>query len=910
QIDNRITNDGYDSNKADVIYRIPPYPSKTLSSKSTRENFLKLICKDDNTPLKKKEIEKQVNDMLNSDMIEPSCTPYLSIINLVKEKNNEWRFVVDFRAINKIIQPQSHHIPRIDSILDKASGKLFYTSLDLKNSFHQLTLDKNSRYLTGFPTYIGIFQYKRIPMGLVGSPDFFNHIMEKLFSDSNNFVYLDDVLLTNDDIDSHIFNVQFSLSKAYNLGLKFSLSKCLFFQHSLKYLGFIICHDGVKPNPAKTKALTKKAILKNEKELRLFLGTANYYRKHIPSYSKIASILYDTINNFLWTDKHTAAFEKLKKAISAACTLSPPDPTKQYTIMIDASIQGIGAALMQDDRPIAFASRTLKRSEAMYAPVQLEALGLVYALKQFSPYIYGKRSVVLTDQNSLLSLMTKKDVSNILDRYKNYIMGFDLDIKYIKGADNTIVDYLSRQIFNINLTSTYDKFDDIFPKVSSYLQYPFKIDNFVNYLTDKEKDSYLDGKITIRGKTRIYVPQKIRFMVLTLWYEHPLLGRHTAFDKGAPKFKDIFHWPAIDNDIKRIWSSCNTCLTNTNKHTGPLQASVHDKRIPIPPHPWHTLSIDHLTISENNYILVVIDEFSKFVSLYHTTNMGTNTTISHLQKLFFLLGFPHTLKSDNSPTFIADNFKHFCHTYNNNHYLVSPYNYQGNAIVKRFNRTIRESLCIYNDRDINDIIFFTQYAHNFSYTTNQEGRHDLLQFIKSKITLSESDNDKTSSTLIPLPKDTVVYKKLVSAHKNDAHYSGPYKIIEHIHGDTYLISKITQSNRATGPTEKCNARLFKLAPRALQPSTLPFDIIQAYTDNAQDDNTTMDIKLTLNIAIPTLDSPTLNLQSLPNPRLPRKRGRPKKNSVQPKNISNTKIVSFENNANRKSRGRPRKDKLD
>lgn len=561
--------------------------------------------------------------------------------------------------------------------------------------------------------------------------------------------------------------------------------------------------------------------------------------------------------------------------------------------------------------------------------------------------------------------MTKKDVSNILDRYKNYIMGFDLDIKYIKGTDNTIADYLSRQIFNINLTSTYENFSDIFPKVSSYLQYPFIVDNFVNYLTDKEKDSYPDDKITIRGKTRIYVSQKIRFMVLTLWHEHPLLGRHTAFDKGASKFKDIFHWPAIDNDIKRIWSSCNTCLTN--KHTGPLQATVHDKCIPIPPHPWHTLSLDHLTISENNYILVIIDEFSKLVSLHHTTNMGTNTTISHLRKLFFLLGFPVTLKTDNGPAFIADNFKHFCKTYNITHYLVSPYNHQRNAIVERFNRTIRESLRIYNDKDIKDIIHFTQYVHNFSYTTNQEGRpkdyilsnpdrftdeiytntklsgrHDLLKFIKSKITFSESDKDNSKNTHIPLPKDTVVYKQLLSAHKNDAHYSGPYKILEHIHGDTYLISKITQSNRATGPTEKCNARLLKLAPRALQPSTLPSDIIQAYTDNAQDDNTTMDIssniprrsipdtittevnpeiinrkrgrprKKTFNTAISSLDSsldsPTLNIQPLSNPQIPIKRGRPKKHFLKPINNSNTQIVPFNSNQHIRDRGRSRKDK--
>uniref|UniRef100_A0A0N5CHA3 RNA-directed DNA polymerase n=1 Tax=Strongyloides papillosus TaxID=174720 RepID=A0A0N5CHA3_STREA len=340
--------------------------------------------------------------------------------------------------------------------------------------------------------------------------------------------------------------------------------------------------DGVKPNPAKTQALAEKPIPKNEKELRSFLGTANYYRKHIPSYSKIAGLLYDTINNFIWTNKHTEAFENLKQAIISACTLAPPDPTKQFTIMTDASIQCLGAALMQEDRPIAFASSTLKKSETI-------------------------------------------------------------------------------------------------------------------------------------GKTRLYVPQKLRFMVLTRWHEHPLLGNNNGYDKGAPKFKDTFHWPAIDNDIKRIWSSCTTCLTN--KAHGPLQATVHDKTIPIPSYPWHTLSVDHLVIIEHNYVLVIIHEYSRFVHLHHTTNMGTSTTIKLLKLSFFLLGFPHTLKTDNGPAFIPDLFKNFCKTYNIEHYAVLTYSHQGNGIVERFNRTIRVSLRIY--KDINDIINSTQYVHNFSYSTNQ-----------------------------------------------------------------------------------------------------------------------------------------------------------------------------------------------
>uniref|UniRef100_A0AAF5DJT9 Reverse transcriptase RNase H-like domain-containing protein n=1 Tax=Strongyloides stercoralis TaxID=6248 RepID=A0AAF5DJT9_STRER len=226
--------------------------------------------------------------------------------------------------------------------------------------------------------------------------------------------------------------------------------------------------------------------------------------------------------------------------------------------MTDTFIQELGAVLLQDNRPIAFALCSLKKSETMYAPVLLEALGLVYPLKQFAPYIYRKRLVVLTDQNSLLSLMTKSDVSNIFDRYKNYIMGFDLIIEYIKGIDNTTTDYLSRQVFNIDITETREEFSDVFLKLTNYVQHSFIIKNFPRYLNDKEKEQFPDCKITTRGKTRFYVPQKLRFMTLTLWHEHPLLGNHSGFDKRSRKFKDTFQWLAIDNDIKRIWSSCTT----------------------------------------------------------------------------------------------------------------------------------------------------------------------------------------------------------------------------------------------------------------------------------------------------------------------------------------------------------------
>ncbi|CEF61546.2 Reverse transcriptase domain and Integrase,catalytic core domain and Ribonuclease H-like domain and AT hook-like family and Aspartic peptidase domain-containing protein [Strongyloides ratti] len=898
----RITNNGYSSDEADICDRLPPYPSTNESNPLDKQSFLKLIRVPDsildettsvafNTLLwkyrevfyeynsspglytgpealelqtvphdlprpiraprytleKENEVARQVEDMLNNDMIEPSRTPYLSRINLVKKKNNAWRFVVDFRNINKLIQPQSHHIPRIDTILDKASGKAFYTSLDLKNGFHQLTLDKNSRYLTGFPTHMGIFHYKRIPMGLVGSPDFFNYVMENVFSDTNNFVYLDDILLTNDSVSEHLTNISSALDKAKRFGLRFSLDKCLFFQSSLEYLGFLISSEGIRPNPAKTEALSKKPIPRNEKELRSFLGAANYYRKHIPSYSSIANILYDCTSNFLWTSKHTEAFEQLKDAIIKACTLAPPRPSIPFTILTDASIQGIGSALMQEGRPIAFASRTLKKAELMYAPVQLEALGLVFALKSFSPYIYGKRTTILTDQSSLLSLMTKSDVSNILDRYKNYIMGFDLDIKYIKGTDNTVADYLSRTVFNLELTSTDSKYIDAFPPVTSYLQLPYNLSMFSNYLNEKERLTYPDCKINSRGKTRFFVPQLLRFLLLTRWHEHPLLGNHNGFDKGSAKFKELFF--------------------------------------------------------ENHYALVLIDEFSKFVIIRRTPNLGAAAVIHILQEIIFLLGCPVILKSDNGPAFISHAFNEFCKTFGLQHHLVSAYNHQGNGIVERFNRTIRESIRLYKQTNLDDILWTSQYAHNFSYLTNQHGkpkefilntpdrwlndtysnnqlsgRKDLLIFMKHQLdpkkSTKEQDNKKT------LKKGTIVFKRNPAAHKNDSQFDGPYIIMENIHGDSYLIQKSSQSGRPIGTPFKSNARLLKVAPQAMQ----------------------QELKKIQQEEVQTPISDELTNKITQNEQPQRKRGRPKKipavvNKLPEKDAKDTR-----------KRGRPRKNK--
>uniref|UniRef100_A0A0K0F2A0 RNA-directed DNA polymerase n=1 Tax=Strongyloides venezuelensis TaxID=75913 RepID=A0A0K0F2A0_STRVS len=308
---------------------------------------------------KESEISKQIADMLRTGMIEPSRSPYLSRVVLVRKKDQNWRFVVDFRGINSLIEQQSHFIPRIDRITEEAAGKRYYTSFDLKAGFHQIPLDENSRRIAAFITHEGVFQYKVMPMGLTGSPDKFQEVMDEVLSGIPNcYVYLDDILTCANDETTHLNNIEAILQRIVHFGMKITLNKCQFGKSTAQYLGFVLDSNGIHPNPDKVKAISMKPLPRTQKEVKSFLGAASYFRRHIKNFSAIADPLYKLEKSFEWTESHSLAFNKLKEALINATTLSPPDNTKNYTIFTDASFQGLGAALVQKDKPIAFASRS------------------------------------------------------------------------------------------------------------------------------------------------------------------------------------------------------------------------------------------------------------------------------------------------------------------------------------------------------------------------------------------------------------------------------------------------------------------------------------------------------------------------------------------------------------------------
>ncbi|KAK3804175.1 hypothetical protein RRG08_023538 [Elysia crispata] len=280
-------------------------------------------------------------------------------------------------------------------------------------------------------------------------------------------VYLDDILVYANDFKTHMTRLSMVFARLRELGLKLNPEKCKFGADSVDYLGHVISADGIATEAAKVKAVQDWKVPSTIRELRAFLGLASYYRKFIDGFAKIARPLHaitsavnaDPVSSKrkhapiakFWNEDCQPAFNNLKSALCSAPILGYADFTKPFRLDIDASFDGLGAVLSQDQsdgrRVIAYASRSLRPNERNmrnYSSFKLELLGLKWAVtEKFRGYLLGSKCEVMTDNNPLSHLQTAK-LGAVEQRWAAELALFDLDIKYRPGKQNANADSLSR----------------------------------------------------------------------------------------------------------------------------------------------------------------------------------------------------------------------------------------------------------------------------------------------------------------------------------------------------------------------------------------------------------------------------------------------------------------------------------
>ena len=313
------------------------------------------------SPAERDEAEKQIKDYLAKGWIRPSKSPYGAPILFVKKKDGTLRMCIDYRALNKITIKNRYPLPRIDDLFDRLQGAQYFSSFDLSQGYHQIRMTDEDVPKTAFNSPVGHFEFCVLSFGLTNAPATFQTVMNGIFG-STPFclVYLDDILVFSKTLEEHRVHLRTALELIRENQLYCKLSKCSFLKRELEYLGHLISAEGLRVNPKKVAALTKFPRPQVTTELRSFLGMANYFRKFIKNYATIAAPLSSQTGKnavLTWPPECEAAFVEVKRLLTSAPVLALPDPDKTFVIESDASITGIGAVLLQDEKPVAYESR-------------------------------------------------------------------------------------------------------------------------------------------------------------------------------------------------------------------------------------------------------------------------------------------------------------------------------------------------------------------------------------------------------------------------------------------------------------------------------------------------------------------------------------------------------------------------
>ena len=288
-------------------------------------------------------------------------------------------------------------------------------------------------------------------------------------------VYLDDIIIFSDTKEEHLKRLEAVFHKLSAAGLKLKPSKCFFFREEIEYLGHVVSGKGIATNPKKVEAVTKWPTPKTVYNVRSFLGFVGYYRRFIKDFSKIAKPIREVITGLEnqskrtakktfveWTEAADSAFEHLKKLCTSTPILAYPDYKLPFVLHTDSSSEGLGAVLYQKQdgklRVIAYASRSVSKSESHYPAHKLEFLALKWAVcEKFHEYLYGSNTFeVYTDNNPLTYVLTSAKLDACGQRWVAKLANYNFTIKYKCGLSNVEADALSRISWPDVLTDNKD----------------------------------------------------------------------------------------------------------------------------------------------------------------------------------------------------------------------------------------------------------------------------------------------------------------------------------------------------------------------------------------------------------------------------------------------------------------------
>ena len=625
------------------------------------------------SPDKMEWARKKVDELLARNIIRPSTSRFATPIVLPPKENGELRFCMDYRAINQETDLDPFPFPIIDDLIAKFGGCLFFSKIDLADGYWQIGLTEETKQFTAFVLPFGHFEMNRLPFGWKNSGAIFQRIMSETIAELNHHprvgYYIDDVICGGTTEEECAFITGQVIAKLAAAGFTLNLKKCTFGQKSVKLLGRVI--DGV------TKTTREESVQKVRSmaqpfdlhTLRQFTGLTNHFRAFIRDYAAVVRPL-DQLKKkdapWTWTRECQDSFDRLKLLITSEPILQLPDWKLNFELCTDASNLGCGSVLYQRDpiapkprqlRVIGYQSYTFNKAEQNYHVTEKEGLAVVKAIKYFRSYLEGRKIIVHTDHQSVLSILNEKEPKGRLGRWVTFLMGFNIQINHRSGKELTDADAMSRLCIGqeaINCSMTYGVMT---PELSQ---------------------------------------AKIQ-EILKQYHDDPHSGAHDGFSRTYLKIKDRFKWPNMHTEIKQYVKSCPICQNAKAKFRARPDIMFLPKHSSVP---FEVLHIDHAEIQKKKEgvkstqsFLVVIDECTRYT--WAKSMKEASKPLIDFFKSFAHLDKVKTIISDNGRAFISADFVNWCKERGITTKTVAPYNPQANGLVERRIRDIKLYLALY-----------------------------------------------------------------------------------------------------------------------------------------------------------------------------------------------------------------------
>ena len=337
----------------------------------------------------------------------------------------------------------------------------YITKIDCTSGYWQIPLDEKSRKLTAFTTRDGRWQYKSLPMGITNAAPTFQKNMEIMLTGllwKCCIVYIDDIIIYSNSFEEHMQHLEQVLERLKKVNITIKVSKCFFCRSEVEYLGQVVGNGMQRPTEYNVEKILQCKPPTTNTEAKQFCNLAGFYRRFIKNFADIAKPLTDLSGipgkkvKIELSNEAMRAFEKIKEAIATYPILTLPDLDKPFGIRTDASDYAIGGVLFQIDekgqeKPIAFGSRVLSKTEQRYSTTEREMLSVYHWIRHWRSYVWGTKFEVFTDHSPLRGIKTKKDITRRLTRWILGLQEYYFKLFYTPGKDNVVADALSRNPF-------------------------------------------------------------------------------------------------------------------------------------------------------------------------------------------------------------------------------------------------------------------------------------------------------------------------------------------------------------------------------------------------------------------------------------------------------------------------------